>query len=292
MLLLIVFIQRDNVIFCFSIRCVLCSMKTEQFVHSEYSRCFAEATGTYFLVLTVGCNVMVMQAAGALSIGAMLMCMIFALGSVSGAHFNPAVTLAVYLSGRGCIGGRRMLYYMGAQCLGALVAGLCYEVIFQTAFVLKPVGRYSVPMVMAVEVIYTMALCYVVLNVATTKAQAGNHYFGLAIGFTVVSAAVAIGQISNCCLNPAVALGSFIAALVAHGKNAFGDYTIYFFMPFFGSLFGTLAFYLVRRKDEYDPINVGLLMVNSDAKPADDSPVKYHTPALRAVPMTNSDDDN
>lgn len=272
-------------------------MAKESFNHSLYSKCFAEATGTYFLVLTVGCNVMVMQAAGALSIGAMLMCMVFALGSVSGAHFNPAVTFAIYLTRRG-FSLKHLGAYMAAQCLGALVAGLCYEVIFQSAFVLKPVGRYSLAMVSAVEVIYTMALCYVVLNVATTQASAGNQYFGLAIGFTVVSAAVAIGQISNCCLNPAVALGSFVAALLAHGRNAFGDYSIYFFVPFLGSFFGAVAFYLVRRHEEYDPRGVGLLCCVGGIAKADSGADKLAETDTRGQPetvtvaITNSDDEH
>jgi aquaporin Z len=221
--------------------------------------------GTYFLVLTVGCNVMVMSTGGAMSIGSMLMCMIFALGSVSGAHLNPAVSLAVWLSGRSNFSLKDLLLYTSSQIAGALVAGISYEVIFLDAFVLKPVGKYNVFMVMAVEVIYTMALCYVVLNVATTAAQAGNHYFGLAIGFTVVSAAIAIGGISNCCLNPAVAVGSLIAALLAKGSSALGAYSIYFFMPYLGAMFGALGFYLVRRKDEYEPRNIGLFVIRETA---------------------------
>jgi len=233
--------------------------------HTMLSRCLSEAVGTYFLILTVGCNVMVMSTGGALSIGSMLMCMIFALGSVSGAHFNPAVSLAIYLSGRSNFSIRDLFLYTASQLVGALSAGLCYEVIFLDAFVLKPVGKYNVFMVMAVEVIYSMALCYVVLNVATTRAQAGNHYFGLAIGFTVVSAAIAIGGISNCCLNPAVAIGSLVAALLAKGSKVLGAYSVYFFMPYLGALFGALAFYLVRRKDEYDPRGIGIFVVKEEA---------------------------
>jgi len=191
--------------------------------------------------------------------------MIFALGSVSGAHFNPAVSLAIYLSGRSNFSIRDLFLYTASQLVGALSAGLCYEVIFLDAFVLKPVGKYNVFMVMAVEVIYSMALCYVVLNVATTRAQAGNHYFGLAIGFTVVSAAIAIGGISNCCLNPAVAIGSLVAALLAKGSKVLGAYSVYFFMPYLGALFGAFAFYLVRRKEGYDPRGIGLFVVKEEA---------------------------
>ena len=109
------------------------------------------------------------------------------------------------------------------------------------------------------------------MNVATTASQAGNHYFGLAIGFTVVSAAIAIGGISNCCLNPAVAVGSLLAALLAKGSRALGTYSVYFFMPYLGSMFGALAFYLVRRKDEYEPRGTGLFIIKDDIVQSDAS---------------------
>lgn len=225
--------------------------KVFRFEHSDFAKCLAEATGTYFLVLTVGCNVMVMSTGGALSIGAMLMSMIFAMGSVSGAHFNPAVSLAVFLSGRHVMDIKQLFFYVCSQLVGAIIAGLTYFIIFGDAFALKPVAQYTVPMVMAVESIYTFALCYVVLNVATTALQAGNHYFGLAIGFTVVSGAIAIGGISNACLNPAVAIGSLFAAFVAQGHAALEYIVIYFFTPFIGSICAVILFYLARRHDEY-----------------------------------------
>ena len=263
-----------------------------EYKHSDLSKCLSEATGTFFLVLTVGCNVMVMSGGGALSIGGMLMCMVYALGSVSGAHFNPAVTAAIYLSGRGMLSLKDTSLYILSQCVGACVAGVCYETIFRDAFVLKPVGSYSSLMVMAVEAIYTMALCYVVLNVATTTSQAGNQYFGLAIGFTVVAAAVTIANISNCSLNPAVAAGSLVAALVAQGKAALGHYSIYFFMPFVGSIFGALAFYLVRRKDEYDPRGIGLLVVKQGLDEAPMQVVSAVNPeAIGVATISNSEDE-
>ena len=257
--------------------------------HSDLSRYVAEATGTFFLVLTVGCNVMVMSGGGSLSIGGMLMVMIYALGSVSGAHFNPAVTLSIWLSGRGAISLKDTLLYIVSQNIGALLAGLLYEVIFQGSFLLKPVDKYSVPTVMAVELIYTTALCYVVLNVATTASQKGNQYFGLAIGFTVVSAAVAIANISNCCLNPAVALGSMVAYAVDQGSSGLGVYYIYFIFPLLGGCLGALSFYLVRRKDEYEPKGLGIFVIQEK---------EQHSSSISAVVnasqigLTKSDDED
>merc|ERR1719443_1861871 len=110
--------------------------------------------------------------------------------------------------------------YIIVQLLGGIAAGGAYTGIFGTVFVMEPVGKFTVMEAVACEVVYSAALCYVVLNVATTQKQDGNNYFGLAIGFTVVSAALAIGGISGCCLNPAVAFGAMCAAAFHHGIAA------------------------------------------------------------------------
>merc|ERR1719399_1134197 len=117
---------------------------------------------------------------------------------------------------------------------------------------MEPVGKFSVMEAVACEVIYTTALCYVVLNVATTQKQDGNNYFGLAIGFTVVSAALAIGGISGCCLNPAVAFGT-MAVCFFDGRafEIMGFFPLYCFVPFLVSCMACVAFYAVQKADEY-----------------------------------------
>merc|ERR1719240_1372528 len=110
---------------------------------------------------------------------------------------------------------------------------------------------YSTGDAVACEILYTFALCYVVLNVATASENSPNHYFGLAIGFTVVSAAITIGAISGCSLNPAVSIGSMVAAHFVHGLPALHFSSFYIFAPFVGAICGVLAFYLVRRSVEY-----------------------------------------
>lgn len=220
--------------------------------HSQVCKYLAETVGTYFLVLSVGCCVLTGSVGAALSIGATLMVMIYALGSVSGAHFNPAVTLAILLSGRGILNMMDAAMYMVAQLFGGLAAAITYRMIFDGAFLLQPVGHNSWVSASIVEAIYTMALCYVVLNVATTQKQDGNNYFGLAIGFTVVSAALAIGGISGCCLNPAVAFGT-MAVCFFDGRafEIMGFFPLYFFVPFLGSCMACVAFYAVQKADEY-----------------------------------------
>merc|ERR1719191_616014 len=182
----------------------------------------------------------------------MLMVMIYALGSVSGAHLNPAVTLGVFLSGRGKIGPIDACAYMVCQCLGGICAGLLYLNIFGMAFKLAPVGpHYSTGDMCAAEILYTWALVYVVLNVATASENDPNHYFGLAIGFTVVSAAISVGAVSGCSLNPAVSVGTIVAAQFTHGVAAFHFSSFYVFAPFVGAIIGVLSFFLVRRRVEY-----------------------------------------
>merc|ERR1719463_666894 len=179
------------------------------------------------------------------------MVMIYALGSVSGAHLNPAVTLGVLLSGRNKINPLDACAYMCVQCLGGICAALLYLSVFGTAFMLRPVWQYSTGDMVAAEILYTMALVYVVLNVATSRANTPNDYFGLAIGFTVVTGAISIGAISGCSLNPAVSIGSMVAAHYVHGIPAFHFSSFYIFCPFVGAICGVLSFYLVRRRVEY-----------------------------------------
>jgi len=219
--------------------------------HSHWCKYLAEFVGTYFLVLTVGCCVLTGSIGAAISIGSVLMVMIYALGSVSGAHFNPAVTVAILLSTRRLLEISDALAYIVAQLLGGLCAGMTYRALFGMGFALEPVGRHTALAAGIVEVIYTMALCYVVLNVATTQKQDGNNYFGLAIGFTVVSAALAIGGLSGCCLNPAVALGTMAVHAFDAGMTSMQFFPLYFFCPYIGSIFACMAFYAVQQADEY-----------------------------------------
>jgi len=220
-------------------------------VHSIWSKYLAEFVGTYFLVLTVGTNVLVGSVGAALSIGSILMVMVYAMYSVSGAHFNPAVTLAIKISGRNMISVQDAICYVIAQFMGGLAGGGTYLGIFGTSFAMQPVGKFTSWEAIACEAVYSTALCYVVLNVATTQKQDGNNYFGLAIGFTVVGAALAIGGISGCCLNPAVSFGAMVVATFTHGLAALHFFHVYFVVPFVGSALGVICFYAVQKADEY-----------------------------------------
>lgn len=172
-----------------------------------------EFIGTFFLVLTVGMTVLNPNSAALwapLAIGSALAVMVFAGGHISGGHYNPAVSFAVYL--RKKLKLEDLWLYWIVQLAGGLAAAL-------VTIYLKG-ERAPVPMeldhfkALVVEFLFTFALCYVVLNVATVRATAGNSYFGWAIGFTVLIGAYSVGAISSGAFNPAVALGVIVLNLV------------------------------------------------------------------------------
>lgn len=170
-----------------------------------------ELIGTFFLVLTVGCTVLGTGAGvGApLAIGASLMVMIFAGGHVSGGHYNPAVTLGVWLRGR-CPAGD-VLPYMLSQVLGAVLAAGAVK--YLKGGVEITALKLALGPALLAEFLFTFALVYVVLNVATAKGTAGNSFYGLAIGMTVMTGAYAVGGVSGGAFNPAVATGISVMGL-------------------------------------------------------------------------------
>ncbi len=175
-----------------------------------------EFIGTFFLVFTIGMTV-IAPGAGAmapLAIGSVLAVMIFAGGHISGGHFNPAVTLGVFLRGK-CVGKDLLLYWI-AQLAAALVAAVAVQYLKPTEELANLVAKVpAVGPALLVEFLFTFALVWVVLNAATAKGTAGNSFYGLAIGFTVLVGAYAVGSISGGAFNPAVALGITLLGLSA-----------------------------------------------------------------------------
>lgn len=176
----------------------------------------AEFIGTFFLVLTIGCTV-ILGSPGVippLAIGAALMVMVFAGGHVSGAHFNPAVTLAVCIRGR--CEAKDVVPYWVAQVLGGVAAALVAS--FLAGKSGTPMDIKNIPAAFIAEFLFTFALAYVVLNVATAKGNAGNSFYGLAIGMTVMVGAFAVGGISGGAFNPAVAVGAAVMKLLSFSQ--------------------------------------------------------------------------
>ncbi|HEY3712437.1 MAG TPA: aquaporin [Amycolatopsis sp.] len=173
-----------------------------------------EFIGTFFLTFAVGVAALSGSTFVPLAAGATLMVMVYAGGHISGGHYNPAVTLAALVRRR--IAVREVFGYWIAQIVGAAAAGaLARAVVDPTVVKTLSLSGHSEAATAVVEVLVTFALCYVVLNVATSKDQANNEFFGLAIGFTVVAGAFAVGGISGGVFNPAVALGGATAGLFA-----------------------------------------------------------------------------
>jgi len=209
---------------------------------------FSEFFGTFFLVLTVGFNVLQNAALAPVAIGAILMVMIFSTGSVSGAHFNPAVTVGVLASQRDQIHPVDACFYVVAQIIGGIVAGACYWWVLGATFTLAPNAQYHWADAVVAEILFTAALVFVVLNVATTAEDANNQYFGLAIGFTVMSSAFAIGGISGCSLNPAVTCGVMLTHLF-HQGGGMTYFALYLLCPILGALLAVGLFRVVRNAE-------------------------------------------
>jgi|TARA_B100000963_G_scaffold187748_1_gene163399 aquaporin Z len=220
---------------------LLSTVRPTRTQHSVYQQMACETVGVLFLTATIAMK------ADALGIGAMLAVMIFALGHISGAHLNPAVTLAVAI--RGKIGWLRAALYMVAQVAGAFLGGLVPMLVLddvgdKIAFP-KRGDDVGVLAALTVETVFTLALALVVLNVATSKAQEGNSFFGLAIGFTVLAAAKANAGISGACFNPAV--GVSLPVLREH----YDDIWIYCVGPLLGGALAGGLFMLTARGDEF-----------------------------------------
>mmetsp|Transcript_82414 Transcript_82414/g.249945 ORF Transcript_82414/g.249945 Transcript_82414/m.249945 type:complete len:456 (-) Transcript_82414:123-1490(-) len=179
-----------------------------------------EAVGTFILVLTVGMNVLTASKAAAFSIAASLMCMIYAIGDVSGAHFNPAVTLAILGSGRGKLLPADAGAYIGTQILAGIVGALTYEAVHSgITFPLGPGLCFDWGSVAVAEIVFTAVLAFVVLCVATTDKNPAPQLTGFIIGMCITVGGLAIGQISGGSLNPAVSIGIASARKILGGGS-------------------------------------------------------------------------
>jgi aquaporin Z len=169
------------------------------------------------------------------AIGLALAAMVYMGGHTSGAHYNPAVSFALFL--RAVIDLRTMIWYWVAQIAGALLAFAAGDLMSGHTPGIHPGTNVSLLAALGAEIIFTAALALVVLNVAATRATAGNSFYGLAIGFTVAAGAFAVGPISGAAFNPAVGLGATAVAAVASG----GDWShvwLYLVGPFVGAALG------------------------------------------------------
>jgi aquaporin Z len=205
-----------------------------------------EFIGTFFLVLTIGCCVIGGANPAPLAIGSVLMVMIYAGGHVSGGHYNPAVTLAVTMRGR-CSPADAIPYVI-SQIAAAVVAAFTVKFLMpldkQLAITAVDLSS-TISQALLAEALFTFALCYVVLNVATAKANANNSFYGLAIGFTVLAGAFSVGGISGGAFNPAVAVG--IALL---NITSMANIWVYLLADLVGGALAAIVFKTINPEDK------------------------------------------
>ncbi len=209
------------------------------------NRYLAELIGTFLFVLAIGCVVLAapIGAFAPLAIGSALMAMVYATGHISGGHLNPAVTLAVVM--RGKCKAADAAPYIGAQIIGAALAALVVRYLRPEAASAITAMTPDVPRALVAEFLFTFALAYTVLNTATAKGNAGNSFYGLAIGFIVLVGAYAVGDISGGAFNPAVAVG--ISVL---GISAWSNLWIFLVANFAGAAAAALAFRALNPADK------------------------------------------
>jgi len=187
------------------------------------SKYITELIGTFFLVLTIALTVAADTPFAPLAIG----------------NYNPAVTLGVLLRGR--LEGGDAARYMIYQVVGALLAALVSYLLVGGTFAPEPAG--GIFQALVAETLFTFALVLVVLDTATADETAGNSYFGLAIGFTVMAGAFAVGEISGAAFNPAVGVGAILVNGFV-GSGSMGDIWIYLVGPFAGGALAAVVFKL------------------------------------------------
>lgn len=204
-----------------------------------------EFIGTFFLILTIFMLVLGGSEATSIltpiGIGAMLIGVIYAGGHISKAHYNPAVTLAFFLSGT--FPKNRIMGYIIAQLLAAILAPIVAGLMLEETIIPEPEALVTIPSLIA-EFLGTFALVFVILNVAIAKGTAGNNFYGMAIGLTVIGGIYAFGDISGAAFNPAVAL-----SLCANGLKLISDIWIYLVANVLGAVVATYTFLFVTGKE-------------------------------------------
>lgn len=213
----------------------------------------AELIGTYALV-TAGCGAIMVDATTgelghigvALTFGLVIVVMIAAMGHLSGAHFNPAVTLAFALTRH--FPWREVPAYIGAQLIGAIAASYSLLALFgPVANIGATLPAGSAMQSFFLEILLTAVLMFVILAVATDTRAVGE-LAALAIGFTVALDAMWGGPISGASMNPA---RSFGPALVS---GLWQDHWLYWLGPIVGAVIGALLYQFVRVPSRRQPL--------------------------------------
>lgn len=203
-----------------------------------------EAIGTFFLVLTIGLS------ANPLAIGFILMIMVYMGGYISGGHYNPAVTLTIWMQKK--IAQRDALLYMFFQLLGAVTASLVFFLITQETLLVQPGNLVAFNEAILLEILFTFALCSVVLHTAVSKRNTPNQFYGLAIGGTVLVGAYSVGSISGGAFNPAVGVGPALVVMIT-GPISVSNLILYLLGPSIGAVLASLVYTSVTKSEKKIP---------------------------------------
>jgi aquaporin Z len=193
-----------------------------------------ELVGTFLFLSVIALSGLSGQFAP-VAIGMSLLALVYMGGHVSGAHYNPAVSLALFL--RRKMAATHMLAYWGAQFAGAVLAFISGYLLSGRSPGIHPGPRVQLLQALGVEILFTTALVLVVLNVAASKATHGNSFYGIAIGFVIASAIFVGGPISGAAFNPAVGFGATLGAAV-FASGGWSDLWLYIVGPVIGSAIG------------------------------------------------------
>jgi len=204
--------------------------------YSMQAKLITEFIGTFFLTLTI-CTAAAFGSAGShapFAIASTLMVMIYAGGHVSGAHYNPAVTISIYM--RGACDKSDVAPYIASQLTAGVAAALVASNVLMPNADVSPKAMDTTP-ALAAELMFTFALAYVILNVATSESTEGNGYYGAAIAFVVLAGALTVGSISGASFNPAVT-----ASLVSAGVLEAADSWVHIAPQLVGGALAALVF--------------------------------------------------
>jgi len=211
------------------------------------SKMLAEFIGTFTLVL-FGCGSAVLggfdhvgQLGISIAFGGAIIAMAYGIGSISGCHVNPAVSLAAFIAGR--MNGRDMVTYWVAQFAGALAAAAVLAVISgqtanlgQNGFGPGYLGEFTMQSALLFEIVMTALFVIVILGSTSEKAPAG--FAGVAIGVTLAIIHIVGIQVTGVSVNPARSFGP--AVLV--GGPALAHLWLFFVAPAIGAVIGALLY--------------------------------------------------
>lgn len=232
----------------------------ESYVPELYVKCICEFIGTFTIVFTYGLTLILKPVINPLAAGAAVMSLVYCFRGISGGHFNPAITFAVFLCGRNFCNYLTATLYVLTQVTAGILAGMAYSCFYiydgssikHTAqMTLQPQPGFNWWSASAAEIVFTALVSFILLAVTTTTPPPSvtkqNFHFGLSVGACVVVGGVAIGVISGGTLNPAVSFGVSVANVLAEDHGAPWWYCfLYALVEFAGGLIAAVMFYVTH----------------------------------------------